>query len=179
MSSSVAHNFAKSLVQLAKEKNILKQVENCAEYLCEGMKVSEVQFFLGNPKISNRIKKEFIHKLNIPDPPQEFINLLDLMVDRGYGYKLPETLEKIIDLSIEAQGYEIVTLISAQPLSETEQSACQRRLENLWSTRIFLKLRVNPGLLGGAVVLRDGKLYDGSLVGQLDNLRQKLLREFD
>lgn len=179
MSSSVAHNFAKSLIELAKEKDSLEQVQNHAKYLSEGLNQADVQLFLGNPKIANGIKKEFIHKLLSPDPPQEFVNLLGLMIDRGYGRILRETLEKVVDLSIEAQGYEIVTVISIEPLSETEQSIIQSKLEKLWSTRLFLKHRLNPGLLGGAIIMRGDKLYDGSLAGQLHNLRQKLLREID
>lgn len=179
MSSSVAHNFAKALVELAREKNILQQVQNHAEYLMDGLSLTDVKLFLGNPRINSSIKKEFIRKLILTDSPQEFTNMLDLVIDRHYGRSLGAIMEKVIDLSIEAQGYEIVTVISTELLSETEQSAIHAKLEKLWSVRLFLKHRLNPGLLGGAVILRGDKLYDGSLAGQLNSLRQRLLTEID
>lgn len=179
MISSTAYNFAKALVELAKEKGTLESIRSNAERLAAGLNIAEVKLFLGDPRIEASVKREFLGKLVLPDCPQELVNVLNMMIDRKYGSLLVSTLEKTIDLAIEAQGYEIVTVISANAWSESEDLSFRNRLEQLWSTKIFLRRRENPDLLGGVVILRGDRLYDGSMIGQLNLLRQTLLTEID
>lgn len=175
MISPVVHNYALALVQLASSKGSLNQIRECAEALVDHLALKEVRLFLESPRVDSTVKREFLQKLLPEECPQELLNFLNLMIDRSYGGLLPDVLAKVLDYGIEAAGYEIVTVITSEPLKETEQAQLKARLESLWSTRLFLKYRVNPRLMGGLVVMRGDKLYDGSLAGQLQNLRQKML----
>lgn len=177
MGSLVGHNFAEAMVQLAEEKGILAQVREAVESIRPAVNLPEVELFLSNPRIEESIKFEFIEKLLEQPLPQEFSNFLKLVIDRNYGGQLAEILEKVIDRIIEVQGNEIVTLVTAQKLSEEEQRNIQTKLEKLWSVKIFLKYRENPRLLGGAVIMRGDQVYDGSLIGQLNSLRSSLLNK--
>lgn len=175
MISPVVHNYALAMVQLASSKGSLNQVRECAEVLTEHLAVADVKLFLESPRVRGTIKREFLQKLLPEESPQEFLNFLNLTVDRGYGGLLPDILAKVIDYSIEAVGYEIITVITSEPLEEAEQEQIRSRLEEMWETRLFPRYRVNPGVIGGLIVMRGDKLYDGSLAGQLQNLRQKML----
>lgn len=179
MISSTACNFAKALVKLAKEKGSLEAIQVGAQQLALGLDQNEVKLFLNDPRIEASVKREFLGRLIDSDCPLELVNLLNMMVDRNYGSMLIATLQKTVDLAIEAQGYEIVTVISATTWSEPELVDFRNRLEQLWSTKIFMRRRENPDLLGGVVVLRGDRLYDGSVIGQLNLLRQTLLTEID
>jgi len=173
--SPVVHNYALAMVQLASSKGSLNRVRECAESLVDHLAMEEVKLFLESPRVNGTIKREFLQKLLPEDCPQEFINFLNLIIDRGYGGLLSNILAKVVDYGIEAAGYEIITVITAEPLTEAEREQLKARLEALWETRLFLKYRVNPEVMGGLIVMRGDKLYDGSLAGQLENLRHKLL----
>ncbi len=174
MTSRVAYNYARALVDLMKERDSLEITREVAEVLIHELDDSEIVSFLNHPKTPLEEKKAILKKLAPPETPQEFMNCLDLIVERGRGGVLIGILKNIVEMVLLEQGYEIVTLISAQPISEAEGRFISEKLENLWCKKIHLKYRVNPNLLGGIIIQRGDKLYDGSLVGQLSEIRESL-----
>ena len=81
----------------------------------------------------------------------------------------------VVQLSLMDQFFERVTLVSAQPLTEEEQSSLRNKMEALWQIKIRPEFRVNPNLLGGVVIQRGDQLYDGSLSGQLSKIKEILM----
>lgn len=177
MTSPVAPNYARALVELMKEQKLLDITRETAENLISYLKNSEITLFLNHPKVPNVEKKALFDKLLPPGTPQEFINLMNLIVDRGRQHFLIKILEKIVQLSILEQGYEIVTFVSPQPLTIAEQRSYLKELEALWQIKIFPEYRVNPNILGGIVIQRGDKLYDGSLNGQLSKIKKILINQ--
>jgi F-type H+-transporting ATPase subunit delta len=177
MASPIVHNFSKALVDLAVEKGNVAAIHDAADSLLPRISLPEVRTFLNHPSVKNGDKKEFFTRIIPEDAPQELINLIHLIVDRRYTALLPEILNEIADLTIRAQGYEIITVITAVPFSETEAEQIRVDLEAKWATRIFLKIRVNPNLIGGMIIQRDDRMYDGSLLGKINGLRRILTEQ--
>jgi F-type H+-transporting ATPase subunit delta len=177
MPSPIVHNFSKALVDLAIEKRDVAAVHDSAAALLPALTLPEVRIFLNHPSVKPADKKAFLTRI-IPDgTSQELINLIHLIIDRSYTYLLPEILNQTIDLAIKSQGYEIITAITAEPFSNTEAEQLQATLEARWETKIFLKTRVNPNLIGGMIIQRDDRLYDGSLLGKINGLRRILTEQ--
>lgn len=175
MTSPAAHNYAKALVELMKERNQLDIARETAEKLIQDFNYPEIELTLRHPKVPAGQKKALLQKLLLPDTPREFQSCLDLVIDRGRQTLLLSILQTIVELSIIEQGFEIVTLVAAQSMADDERSAILTKLETLWQVKIFLKYRVNPGLLGGIIIQRGDKLYDGSLNGQLTKIKNTLI----
>jgi F-type H+-transporting ATPase subunit delta len=177
MTSPIVHNFSKALVDLAMEKQNVAAVHDSAVDLLARLDLPEVRMFLNHPSVKLADKREFLTRV-IPDgTPQELINLIHLISDRRYTLLLPEILNEVIDLAIKAQGYEIITAITAKPFSQNEVDRIRAELEAKWATKIFLKTRVNPNLIGGMIIQRDDRLYDGSLLGKINGLRRMLTEQ--
>lgn len=174
MTSRVAYNYARALVDLMKERDSLDITREVAEILIQNLDDSEIISFLSHPKAPVGDKKAILKKLAPPEIPQEFLNCLDLIVERGRQGVLVKVLENIVEMVLMEQGFEIVTLISAQPISEAEQRFISEKLEAVWGKKIHLKYRENPNLLGGIIIQRGDKLYDGSLVGRLSEIKESL-----
>lgn len=177
MASSVTHDYPKALVSLMLPKKKVKAVQQAAEAMLPLVKLPEVRQFLNHPAVKPADKKEFLTKLIPTDAPQEFINFIHLITDRRYAQLLVEMLDATIDLAQKAQGNEVVTVITANEITAEQEVMICKDLEKKWSTRIFLKKRVNPNILGGMIVQREDRLYDGSVLGQIKQLRRKLTED--
>ncbi len=63
---------------------------------------------------------------------------------------------------------------SALPLTDAEQATVKKELVSVLGGSPAVEFRVDPAILGGLVVRAGDRLVDGSVAGQLQNLRQSL-----
>lgn len=63
---------------------------------------------------------------------------------------------------------------SALPLTSQEQEAVKRDILSKTGSQATVTFRVDPSILGGLVVRVGDKVLDGSVAGQLENLRQTI-----
>ena len=70
-----------------------------------------------------------------------------------------------------------VEVTAPDPLSETDEERLRRALSSLLEKEVRLESRVDPSLIGGALVRFGDHLIDGSLRGQLALLRERLVEE--
>ncbi len=63
---------------------------------------------------------------------------------------------------------------SAVPLKDSEKSILQNELKLHLTDASSIAYKVDPAILGGVIVRLDDKVVDGSVIGQLDHLRQSL-----
>lgn len=173
--NSPVTSYAQALVELMQERDLLDITTVTAKTLTGFFQDREVVLFIKHTLIPPQEKKVILQKMVPPGTPREFVNFLNLIIDRGWGRILPEILETVVRLSIVKQGYEIVTLISAQPLTEEEKRSILGELVAAWQVDIYPEFRVNPNLLGGIIIQRGDELYDGSLQGQLYEIKKALI----
>ena len=171
MTSLVVHNYARALVELMKEESRLDFTLKLAELLIEHLKNRELTLFLRHPKIPSQDKKAFFQKLLPSETPQEINNFFNLIFDRRWHHLLPQILGTVLRFCILEQGYEVVTIISAKPLIDDEQDPIIRELESIWQIKIHPEFRINPVILGGIIIQRGDQLYDGSLLGRINEMK--------
>jgi len=71
-------------------------------------------------------------------------------------------------------GFSEADIISARDLSEPERRALEGRLEKLTGNKVRACYSRDESLLGGAVVKLGSTIYDGSVKGQLERIRERL-----
>jgi F-type H+-transporting ATPase subunit delta len=177
MHSRTAYNYSLALVELAKEKGILPQIRAVAEDLLSALSLDELRTFLSHPRVPAAGKREVLLRLVSDKAPVEMRNFLNLLIDRAKEQLLVPIFESVIELTLQAEGFRIVELISALPLSETEQQEIRLNLEKSWQTKISIQYRVNPNLLGGIIIRSGDELIDGSLAGQFNALKELLIEK--
>jgi len=64
---------------------------------------------------------------------------------------------------------------SARPLSDPEKQVLEAEIAKLTGKRVRARYRQDPALLGGAVVQVGSTIYDGSVNGQLERIREQLV----
>ena len=70
-----------------------------------------------------------------------------------------------------------VEVSSAKLLTEGEQAAIRARLEQVTNATINLTVHVDPGLIGGLEIRIGSTVYNGTVRGQLGQLRSVLAKE--
>jgi len=74
----------------------------------------------------------------------------------------------------QRMGFAEAQIASARELSESERRALEREVEKLTGKKVRGHYLRDPSLLGGALVKVGSTIYDGSVIGQLERMREEL-----
>ena len=66
-------------------------------------------------------------------------------------------------------------VVSARELGDSEKRLLENEIASLTGKRVFARYEQNASLLGGAVVKVGSTIYDGSVEGQLQRIREQLV----
>jgi len=71
-------------------------------------------------------------------------------------------------------GFTEAEIISAHELNQSDRSVLEARVEKLTGKKVKARYTRDESILGGAVVKIGSTIYDGSVSGQLERIRQAL-----
>lgn len=105
---------------------------------------------------------------------QPIRNFMAVIIDhRRIG--MLDDIVRVFESELDAQlGFAEVKVSSARPLSPQEQREVESRVENMTGKKVRATYVSSPDLLGGIVVRVGDTIYDGSVRGQLETMRQEL-----
>ena len=96
--------------------------------------------------------------------------LLDLLASRDRVALLPDVTETYAELANAARGVASVEAAAAVALTDAQSRALAAALGGA----VELRTRVDPGLIGGLLVRKGGRTYDGTVRMRLAALRRRL-----
>jgi F-type H+-transporting ATPase subunit delta len=105
----------------------------------------------------------------------QLVNLVGMLVERRRVERLPDIAREFGRLLDEHRGVVTAVATSAAPLEAGDVEALRTRVESLTGTQVQLRTEVDPSLIGGVTVRIGDRLYDGSVRGRLERLRNQLL----
>ncbi len=139
---------------------------------------AELRHALLSPAVPNSRKRAVIAKLapSLGLDPQ-VRNFCYVLVDHrriGQIAGIREAYQNALD---ERLGFLRAGVTSAAALPDPQRNALQAKLAELTGKQIRMEYSVDPALIGGAVARIGSTVYDGSVRGQLDALRHRLVTE--
>jgi len=93
------------------------------------------------------------------------------------NYRLPDLddiIAAFVKIATDRLGIAQVRISSATELSEDERRTLIARFEGITHRRVEADFQVEPGLLGGIAAQIGSTVYDGSVRGHLQRLRERL-----
>jgi F-type H+-transporting ATPase subunit delta len=175
--SKISNRYAKSLLNLCKEKNILEEVVGDVSAFLEMTENRDFELFLRSPIIQSDKKLAVFQELLGGNVNAEMMDFLKMVVRKGRENILPEILEVFLSKYNELKGVTNVVLTSAVELSETEVEKIAAKLKNtsLTSDNVAFTKKVDPALIGGFIIEIDDKRYDASIAGKMQKMKNQLI----
>jgi F-type H+-transporting ATPase subunit delta len=136
----------------------------------------ELREFFVNPAIAAKQKVGFLDTLNAKlGLEKELRNLLAVLIDNdriGAVHEVAKAYRRKLQEQLGIQQAEIVT---ARELSTDERGALAAEVGKLAGSPIEASFKLEPSILGGTVVRIGSTVYDGSVRGRLDRLKESLM----
>jgi F-type H+-transporting ATPase subunit delta len=174
--TAVCRNYAETLLTVAeKERQVGRYgelIDAVAGVLAADPALTGV--FM-SPRVPKQTKQRLIEQALAKVAPKPFIRFLQLVVQRGRQYLLPDIAaeyEELVDQHLDRVHAVVAT---ARPVDATLAAAIQQRLSAVFAKEVLPHFRADPALLGGIVVRVGDRVFDGSLRRKLKLLRHRML----
>ncbi|WNR44642.1 F0F1 ATP synthase subunit delta [Paenibacillus roseipurpureus] len=172
----VAKRYAKALFEVAKEKNIISQVEDELKSVASAIRDNaDLQKFLNHPNIGTSTKTGLLKQIFEGKVSEPVWNTLLVLIDKGRQSILNALVGEFTKVANEALGQATAVVYSAAHLSDAQQAEVASQFSKITGKTIRVTNAVEPKLLGGIQVRIGDRLYDGSLSGKLDRLSKALV----
>lgn len=173
----LASRYAKSLLTLAIERNILEAVYDDIQYLHAVSKVNrEFVLVLKSPIISPDKKESILGSVTngkIGDLTASFIRLL---IRKGRETNLPEITTAFIEQYKEYKQIHTVKLTTAAPISDELKQEIVNKVKSQTNMKnIELTAAVDESIIGGFVLQVGDTLVDASISYDLGAIRKQFL----
>lgn len=175
--SLIAMRYANALFQLAKEDAlVLDSIYIDCSYLKGVMKEShDLDQFLRNALIKSGKKIRVFHGIFEMQLHAYTLRFIDLVINNNREILLSSILLNFIELYRRYKGIKTVTVITAVPIDDKMHQAICDSIGKQFGCLAELECRVDSDIIGGVVLMMDGKMVDGSITGQLRSMKKKLL----
>jgi F-type H+-transporting ATPase subunit delta len=171
----VAKRYAKALFELAKEQNKIAQVEDELKLIVTVLKEnSDFHKLIKHPSIGADSKTALVKNIFESQLSEITLNTLLLLLDKGREDLLEPLLGYFVTIASEALGQAQATVYTPAALSESELGHIAVTFSKLTGKQIRVESVLDKSLLGGIKVRIGDRLYDGSLSGKLERLKNTL-----
>jgi len=147
-----------------------------ADFLATWDGSAELQAFFTNPSVAAQQKVAILDKLNAKmGLPRELRNLLAVLIDNN---RIGQVHEVAADFRVALQqrmGIQQAEIVTARELSPEQRAALVDEVGKLAGTRIEPSFKLDQSILGGTVVRIGSTVYDGSVRGRLQRLKESLI----
>jgi F-type H+-transporting ATPase subunit delta len=180
MASAVSNRYARALVDIVmapgsplKPEDAVAQLRAVEETLAAS---AELRTALLTPAIPTSRKHAVMARvLEIVGGSQVIRNFVYVVIDHrriGIIGDIRGAFELLLD---ERMGFVRAEVTSAVRLAQSRSASLESELSRLTGKRMRLRFDVDPELLGGALARIGSTVYDGSVRGELQQLRRRLM----
>jgi F-type H+-transporting ATPase subunit delta len=101
-------------------------------------------------------------------------NLMAVLIDHRRVHFLGRIIEQLKKELDARMGFAEAQITSFRELGDDEKRALESQIEKVTGKKVHAQFAIDPSLLGGAVVRLGSTMYDGSVKGQLEKIRESI-----
>ena len=175
--ATVINTYARAFADVVMENHLdpgktLAEAQQIGTLLSESRVLREVW---DNPSIPAEQKRNvldaIVQRAGISRPVRNFTAVL---IDKGRTRFLPEIVAQFAQELNQRLGLADAEITTARELVTEERKALEADLARVTGKQIRARYDRDPSILGGAVARVGSTIYDGSVKGQLERIRQQL-----
>ncbi len=176
--SAAARRYARALFAIAQEQQavaeVRAQLEGVEALFAEHPELAAALFRPLHPVAERRgVLRGICERAGSGESVRNFFAFL---VDQRRLVDFDAICSEYRRLADEAAGRTRAEVVSASPLSNEQQRRLAQALAARTGCEVELDVRVDADLIGGAIAVVGGLVFDGSLRTQLSQLRETLTR---
>jgi F-type H+-transporting ATPase subunit delta len=176
---SLSRRYTKALFELAQESQQEEIISRELEQFYAVYRNSELQEVLTNPALDADKRNNILLRVTETQQLSALtIRFLAILLARDRLKYLPEIVSCYRRLLNEARGRVEAKAVGASPLEPAMVDRLRQVLQGIAGKEVVLQQETDPGLIGGVLVELEGKVYDGSVRTQLENMKQRIVRGY-
>jgi F-type H+-transporting ATPase subunit delta len=170
---TMARPYARAAFESARGQNTLAAWSQNLRFAAQVVADTRIAALIGNPRLSNT---ELTALLLAPDDTAEsaFAGFVGLLVENRRATLLPDIAALFEEYKREAERVLKVTVRSATTVPAEQADAIKVALKKRFGRDIELDQRLDPAVIGGAVIDAGDTVIDGSVRGSLARLESAL-----
>ena len=176
--AAVSSRYARALVEVVLEQKLdaniaREQLNSFAEAVRESRDLRRVWESPAVPAEQKRAVLDcIVGQMNAFKAVRNFIAVI---IDHRRIPMLDEIARQFaVELDVQL-GFVEAEISSARQLSTEEKRGLESQVERLTGKKVRARYASDPGLLGGVMVRVGSTIYDGSIRGQLERMKQELI----
>jgi len=175
--ASVASTYARAFAEVVLSSHLdadrsIAELRTIASLLAES---SDLRRVWENPAIPAEQKRRVLDAIVGRDGISKQVrNLVAVLIDHRRVHFLDpviKQLEKELDARL---GFAEAEIISVRKLEDVEKREFEAQVEKLTGKKVRARYEQDASLLGGAVVRVGSTIYDGSVKGQLERMKEAI-----
>ncbi len=174
--SLISVRYAKALFALSNEKGLGSEIYQDINLLKEQFSINkEFSQFITSPVIPATRKKELFKTVFQKQVNELTIKFLITLVDNGREALLIHIAHDFTDMYKREQQIKSVSLYTPTTLNTDFINTIKTTLEAELHSKVELSVFVKEHLIGGFMLMLDGKLIDTSVFSKLKKIKKQLL----
>jgi len=170
-STRVAARYAKSLLQLAVEKNILDEVfQDMKLFKDISQDNRDFLLMLRNPIISHDKKKTILYRIFENRVNAATLTMFDIITRKNREAFLPAIAESFEIQYMQQKGIEKAAVITATPLTPESKKQISDYASRITQKTIELKEEIDPSIIGGYIIIIGDQQIDNSVKTKLQDM---------
>ncbi|MEM9920256.1 MAG: ATP synthase F1 subunit delta [Bacteroidota bacterium] len=174
----IASRYAKSLIDLAIEKDILEPVLSDIKSFKKATENRDLYLLFKSPIVNPSKKLAISDKLFGKSFNELTMAFIRIIIKKNREAYLPDIADQFIAQYKAQKKISTVTLTTAVRMSEELLSKIKQQLvaSSVTDDHVEIITKVDPEILGGFIITFDDKLYDSSVAHKLELLRKEFTK---
>lgn len=174
----VASRYAKSLMELAIEKDALEEIYKDMQLFSETCQSShDFRLMLKNPIIGHDKKKVILYKIFQGKVHESTLAIFDVITRKNRESILCAISNEFISLYRQHHSIDKVVVTTSVPLTPDLREKMIRKIKERTGNKVSLTEKVDPDLIGGYILQIGDRMMDNSVRSKLKALEYEFTDE--
>ena len=172
---SINTSYARALLEIAQAEGVVSRIEEELFRLRELLKANpDLLQFLKDPNVKPEGKRKALSDLFQGRVHPLVLNMLLTISDQDRGGRVLAIIEEFSAIASAARQLVTGEVVTAVALDDATRKRMAAELSRLTGKNVQLLQKVDPTILGGAIIKVGEQIIDGSLRHKLDQIKERL-----
>lgn len=175
MASDTVETYARVLFDLATAADAVDAVDEDLKSVDKAVRAHvDLRDALTDTSVPVEKKRDVLRDIFGGEVSPEVLSIVTLLVERNALEQLPVVAAAYGEIAERERGIVVAEVVTAVELTDALRASLTDKLNSAVGRPVTLRERVDGSILGGIVIKVAGRVLDGSVSGQLSDLRQAL-----